>query len=117
MVGPAELLTRRLYTASAIAWALALFSLAMLSPKAIRALVSPMRCTGAASAARWLTLLRWVSAAGEGRLFRCVAMHSVEGGPRRVAERVAATVASYALPCPEPPPLTALVFAGAARAP
>ena len=116
-VGPAELLTRRLYSSAAIAWALALFALAQLSPKAIRGLVSPMRCTGATSAARWMTLLRWSAAAAEGKLFRCVAALPSAWRPRRIAEKVAATVASYALPSPDPPSLIARAFAGAARAP
>ncbi len=117
VVGPMELLTRRLYSAAAIAWALALFSLAQLSPSAVRGLVSPFAHVGATSAAGWLTLLRWCAAARRGQLFRSVPMLPADWSARQVAERVATLVASYAVPCTEPPPLTALVFAGAARAP
>ncbi len=116
-VGPAELLSRRLYTASAIAWALALFSLARMSPKALRALVSPLTRVGATAAARWVTVGRWCAAAAGARLFACVGPLPSTWSARQVAERAATTVATYALPAPEPPPLVALVFSGAARAP
>lgn len=116
-VGPGELLTRRLYSAAAIAWAFALHSLARMSPRAIRSLVSPMECIGATSAARWTTLLRWSVAASGGKLFRCVRPFVEASSPRRVAERVAVAVASYAVPTPDPPSFSVRVFAGAARAP
>lgn len=114
-VAPAEVLTKRLYSASAIAWSLALFGLAMLSPAAVRQLVSPMRVVGDTSAARWLTLLRWCRAVRDETLFRC-ARRVQSADVRAVAEAAAATVASYALPSPEPPPLPVLAFFGAARA-
>lgn len=112
-----ELLTRRLYSAAAIAWSLALFSLARLPLHAVRKLVSPFSAMGATSATTWLTVRRWCDAAREGRLFGDVGPLPEDWSARRVAERVATAVASYALPTTEPPPLTDLVFAGAARAP
>jgi hypothetical protein len=114
-VGPAELLTRRLYSAAALAYALALFALG-LSSRGVRSLVSPLRIVGATSAARGLTLSRWCSAIRGGRVFSSVGPFPLSWTLRRVAERAAMTVASYALPSPEPPPLTALAFHGAARA-
>lgn len=115
-VGPAELLTRRLYSAAAIAYALALFAVLKLSPRAVRARISPFAVVGVTSASRWLTLLRWCSAMAEGRLFRRVGPLPRTWSSRRVAERAAMTLASYALPSPEPPPLEALAYLGAARA-
>lgn len=115
-VGPAELLTRRLYSAAAIAYALALFAISRLSPRAVRERVSPFRIVGATSASRWRTLLRWCSAASAGRLFRVVGPLPETWPARRVAERAVMMLASYALPSPDPPPLTVLAFLGAARA-
>lgn len=115
-VAPAETLTKRLYSAPAIAWSLALFGIAMMSPAAIRELVSPMQIVGVSSVARWLTLLRWCSAVADGRLFsgaarRVARKHDARG----VAEAAAAAIAAHALPSPDPPTLVALAFFGAAR--
>jgi hypothetical protein len=116
VVGPAEMLTKRLYSAAAIAWALALFGLSLLSPSAVRRMVSPCRIVGHASASRWVTLRRWCEGAAEGRLFRATQQLSPSGTPRRVAEAVAVAVGAYALPSPSPPALDVLAFYGAARA-
>ena len=89
----------------------------MLAPSAIRKLVSPWRVVGPTSARRWTTLLRWCTAITEGRLFRCVRFAQTRLSMRKVAERAAATIATYALPSPDPPQLDALVFFGAPRAP
>lgn len=115
MVAPMETLTKRLYTGAAIAWALALFGLSLLAPAAVRALVSPWRVLGDASAPRWVTLFRWCAAAAEGRLFRSV-RHAPLGSARQVAEAVAVAVGAHAAPSPEPPSLEVLAFRGAARA-
>ncbi|MDP3569350.1 MAG: hypothetical protein Q8S42_01905 [Archangium sp.] len=114
-VGPSETLTKRLYTASAIAWALALFGLLM-TPRAIRELVSPLRIWGTTSGARWQTLLRWAGAAAAGRLFSTVREMPTEWSARTVAARVAATLSACTLPSPEPPPLDVQAFHGAALA-
>lgn len=113
-VGPSEALPGRLYTASAIALALALYGLRRLASAAVRALVSPMRTVGPTSAARWLTLKRWCRVVGTPALFSRA--RRVEGGPRRVAAGAAASLAAHALPSPEPPPLEVQAFLGAARA-
>jgi hypothetical protein len=113
-VVPTEALTGRLYTASAIAWALALYGLQKLAAAAVRKLVSPMLIIGASSAARWLTLRRWCRDVATARLFRGV--RRVDGTVREVAAAAASSLSAYALPTPEPPPLPALAFHGAARA-
>ncbi len=112
-VGPSEAVAGRLYTASAIALALALYGLHHLTSAAVRALVSPMRAVGASSMARWLTLKRWCRVVGTPGLFRSA--RRVEGGARRVAGEAAASMAAHALPSPEPP-LYVQAFLGAARA-
>jgi hypothetical protein len=116
-VGPAELLTRRLYSAAAIAYALALFAISGLCSRRVRSLVSPLRIVGPTSAARWLTLSRWCSAIREARMFRSVRPAPESWSVRQIAERAATTLASYALPSPEPPSPVELAFHGAARAP
>jgi hypothetical protein len=116
VVAPAETLTRRLYSAAAIAWALALFGVSLLSPAAVRQLVSPFRVVGYTSAPRWATLLRWCAAASGGRLFQTLRQLAPSGSARQVAETVAAAVSAYAIPSPSPPALEVLAFHGAARA-
>lgn len=113
-VAPNETLTSRLYTASAIALALALFGLQRLASHAVRKLVSPMTFVGATSAARWLTVQRWCRDVASARLFRDV--RRVQGTRRAAAAAAAASLSAHALPAPEPPGLTALAFHGAARA-
>lgn len=115
-VAPSETLTKRLYTAPAIAWALALFGLLLMTPTAIRGLVSPLRIWGATSGVRWQTLLRWAGAAAAGRLFPTVRAMPTEWSARMVAARVAATLSASTLPSPEPPPLDVQAFHGAALA-
>lgn len=113
-VAPSGTLTGRLYTASAIALALALYGLQRVATAAARRLVSPLRVVGPTAAARWLTLRRWCRDVTTGRLFRGV--RRVGGTARTVAAAAAASLSAHALPSPEPPSLTALAFHGAARA-
>jgi hypothetical protein len=113
-VGPSEALAGRLYTASAIALALALYGLQRLAAAAVRALVSPLRVVGASSTARWPTLKRWCRVVGTPGLFSRV--RRVEGTARRVAAEAAASLAAHAVPSPEPPPLHVQAFLGAVRA-
>lgn len=115
-VAPAETLTKRLYSAAAIAWSLALFGISLLSATAIRQLVSPMRIVGPTSAARWVTVLRWCGAVEAGHLFVCARRAAAGASTRAIAEAAAAAIAAHALPSPEPPPLPVLAFFGAARA-
>jgi hypothetical protein len=115
-VAPSETLTKRLYTAPAVGWALALFGLLLMTPRAVRELVSPLRIWGTTSSARWQTLLRWAGAAAAGRLLPTVRALPPEWPPRTVAARVAATLSACTLPSPEPPPLDVQAFHGAALA-
>ena len=112
---PAEGLTRRLYGSNAIAWALALFGVLAMAAAKVRERVSPWKVVGAGATDRWATLLRWARAAGDRRLWRCVRSSPPSWSLRRVAERVATTVAGYAPPA-SGPPLDAQAFLGAALA-
>lgn len=113
-VVPAETITRRLYSAAAIAWALALYGLSLLAPGAVRELVSPWRVVTASSAARWRTLSRWCAAAAD-RLFSKLPPLP-DTTARQVAAAAAVAISAFAVPMPEPPPLAELAFHGAARA-
>ena len=114
-VVPAEALTRRLYSAAAIAWSLALYGLSLLAPEAVRELVSPWRVMAASSAARWRTLSRWCASVAGGGLF--TRLPPLTGATaRQMAAAGATAISAYAAPRPEPPPLDVLAFHGAARA-
>ena len=113
-VAPSETLTKRLYAASAVGWALALFGLLLMTPKSVRSLVSPLRIWGTTSGVRWQTLLRWAGAAAAGRLFSTMRAMPAEWPARTVAARVAATLSASTLPSPEPPPLDVQALHGAA---
>ena len=109
-VGPKVLRARRLFSTAVIAFALALWAVAELTASAVRAAVSPLRETGAASARTWLTLRRW--AADAQSLFSVVRPSPESWPPRKVAERVACSVASLA---PGPGAIPYRAFAGAER--
>jgi hypothetical protein len=114
-VVPAETLSRRLYSAAAIAWALALYGLWLLAPNAVRELVSPWRVVVASSARRWRTLSRWSAAVVAGGLFsRLPPLTGTTA--RQKAAAAAIALSAFAVPAPEPPPLDVLAFHGAARA-
>ena len=116
VVAPAETLTKRLYSAAAIGWALALYGLSLLTPTAVRRLVSPWTHWGAKSAERWQTLIRWALAGAQGRLFECVRPMPEEWPIRKVAARAATTLSGHAQSCADPPTLEAQAFRGAALA-
>lgn len=93
-VVPRELLTKRLYSAAAIALGLALFGLARLPLHEVRARVSPWAAVvGYTAAASWRSVPRWTQAVREGRLFE-VRRPPGDWTPRQVAERAATTLAA-----------------------
>jgi hypothetical protein len=96
VVGPRGLARRRLYSASAIALALALYGIAELSPAEIRRQVSPLRIVGPTAAAGWASLGRWCRAVRAGGLFRGVRALPADATLRQIAARAATTVAAYA---------------------
>jgi hypothetical protein len=116
-VVPAETLTQKLFSGAAIAWALALYGLSMLSAASVRAFVSPWQAVAASSAYRWRTLQRWCASAEAGTLFSKVPpLSSAEGTARAVAAAMANAVGAHAVPLPEPPSRATLAFLGATRA-
>lgn len=114
-VCPREVLTRRLYAASAIALALALFGLLGCSVAQVRARVSPWRVVGPGSVGRWCTLAAWVRALPQGGLFGALPASPEAWSSRRIAARAAAALAARAPEAvgPSPPPLHVLAPLGA----
>jgi hypothetical protein len=115
-VVPATVAAGRRYTTAAIAWALALFGVEKLPAPAVRARVSPDRRLGREAAAGWAQLRRWARAVRGGRLFAVVPRAPSEWTLRRVAERAASSLASWAAPELRAASLAEQVWHGALRA-
>jgi len=96
VVVPRGVVRRRLYSAGAIALALALWAVAGLAPAEVRARVSPLRIVGPTAAAGWASLRRWSRAVRAGRLFPVVRALPAEATLRQVAARAATTLAGFA---------------------
>jgi hypothetical protein len=93
-VVPRGVLRGRLYSAGAIAVALALFGLEELSEAAVRRRSTPWRIVGASAAKGWCTLRRWVRAIRSGRLWPSLAALRADWSVRDVAKRVASALAA-----------------------
>jgi hypothetical protein len=87
---------RRLYSAGAIALALAHYGVAGMAPAEVRRRVSPLRIVGPTAAAGWASLGRWARAVRARRLFPAVRALPAETTLRQVAARAATTLAAYA---------------------
>jgi hypothetical protein len=96
VVGPRGVVRRRLYSAGAIALALALFGVAGLAPAEVRRRVSPLRIVGSTAAAGWASLRRWSRAVRARKLFPPVRALPAEATLRQVAARAATTLAACA---------------------
>jgi hypothetical protein len=116
MVVPRETLRGRLYTASAVAWAMALFGVEHASPADVRRRTSPWSVVGATAAAGWATLRRWVRALRALRLLLKVRPTPPDFTNRQVAERAAMTAAALAPPSLATLAISSRAFAGGARA-
>jgi hypothetical protein len=113
-VGPRDLESRRIYRLSAIAFALALWAIAVLTPEEVRQRVSPWRHRGASSAGRWRTLGRWVDAVVASRLFLFVPLER-SGSRREMAKRIARSIVSMSPVRCFGTPSPAVVFTAAAQ--
>lgn len=87
-VGPAGVLTRRLFTAMAIGLALALWS-GGASDAEVRSEIGTWSVVGAMAFVRWNSLWRWVLAAGAGGLWPSIHV-TTEWTRHEVAKRVSA---------------------------
>lgn len=114
LVVPRGILRRRLYSAGAIALALALWGVAGLAAPEVRERVSPFAIVGATAAAGWASLRRWSRAVRGGRLFPVVRALPAEASLRQMAARAATTLAAYA-PGAGGLPIDSAAFFGAAH--
>lgn len=96
VVVPSEVLPARLYSAAAIALALALWAVLRLTARAVRARVSPFPIIGATAAVGWITLRRWAGDAADGRLFATSRTAPADFTARKHAERAASAVRALA---------------------
>lgn len=115
-VVPRETAIGMLYTASAVAWALALFGVARQSEAEVRRSTSPWRVVGAAAVRRWRSLRRWVAAACQRRIFSKILRPPGGCVARQAAERIAIAVSAHAPPTLARVALPARAFLGAVHA-
>lgn len=116
VVVPAEVVPGRQFTASAIAFALALFAVSRAGVDEVRRRTSPWQVVGAAAHGRWVTLGRWVKAIRAGRLFATVRASPPGWTVRQVAERAVTTLCAFAPPELPSAAIVVRAFAGAALA-
>ena len=109
-VAPKAVLPKRLFTAGAIALALALWAVEGEPSPVVRERISPLKSVGHTAARTWLTLRRWTRDAR--RIFQGVRPWPDGWPPRKVAERVATTLASLG---PAGAAIPARAFVGATR--
>jgi hypothetical protein len=114
-VVPRGILRRRLYSAAAIALALALWGVDGLAAVEVRRRVSPWGLVGAAAAAGWASLRRWACAVRSAALFGAVRSLPAGARLREVAARAATTLAAFAPSSADAVPLTTRAMLGAAH--
>jgi hypothetical protein len=115
-VGPRGLVRRHLFSAGAIAVALALWSIMEQAAVEVRRQISPFPARGFDSVLGWAHLRRWIRAVRNRRLFGDVRAAPSGWTARQVAARVAMTVASLGPRSSAEAPLLERVFTGAAHA-
>jgi hypothetical protein len=115
-VVPSETIPRRLYTSSAIAWALALFGVSQLPVSEVRRQTSPWPIIGEAAQGAWAVLHRWIRAIRAGRLFLGLRTSPSDFSARQVAERVALGLASLGPPPSGEVQVATRAFQGAVHA-
>lgn len=115
-VVPQGILARRLYSASAIGLALALWGLVLATAVQVRQRVSPATIVGATAARGWTTLRRWARAVGRKGLFPSLPTPRSGATLRQVAASAAAALAACADPTSRGLALASRAFFGAAQA-
>jgi hypothetical protein len=96
LVVPRELLPRRLYTASAIGLALAMWALLGMTEAAVRTRVSPFATVGATAIGSWITVRRWAADTANKRLFATSRASPEDFTLRQHAERAASALRALA---------------------
>jgi hypothetical protein len=115
LVVPGGVLRRRLYSASAIALALVLWSLEQRTPREVRARVSPWPRVGATAVEGWASLERWAQDIRDGELFAIVRPLPSDVRLRAVAARAATTLAAWAPSSMDSLSIASRAFVGAAH--
>jgi len=116
VVVPREVVAGRLYSAAAIALALALWGLAKAAAAQVRQRICPATILGFAAAASWATLRRWAHAVARGALFSLAPRPPAGAALRHVAASAAAALAALADPTTRRLPIEQRAFLGAAHA-
>ncbi len=114
-VAPRGVLRRGLYSAAAVALALALWGVEGLAPADVRRRVSPWRRVGATAAGSWASLRRWARAIRAAVLFARVRAAPPGAHLREVAARAATTLAAFAPSSADALPLASCAMLGAAH--
>jgi ferredoxin len=116
LVVPRGVHGRRVYSASAIGFALALWGLALSTAAEVRRRISPATIVGDAAVTSWVTLRRWARDVARRHLFPSTPDPGPGASLRRVAASAAAALAASAEPTTRALPLTHRAWLGAAHA-
>jgi hypothetical protein len=116
VVVPEGLLGRRLYSASAIGLALALWGLVQATAAQVRRRVCPATILGDAAVTGWVTLRRWARDIARGKLFPSVPSPGSGASLRGVAAGAASALAASADPTTRALAVERRAFLGAAHA-
>ena len=116
IVVPKEFAFRRHYNSGAIGLALFLYGVLELSARQVRERIRPFRTVGYSAPDKWRTLIRWIEAASEGRLFASIRASPGAFSPRQRAARVAMSLLAQADPISAEATAEQRVFAGAVHA-
>lgn len=116
LVVPSEVRGRRMYSAPAIGFALALWGLVQATAAEVRRKVCPAKILGHTAVAGWATLRRWARAIARRRLFPSLARPGPGATLREVAQSAATALAASADPTTRALPLEHRAFLGAAHA-
>ena len=115
-VVPCEAIPGRLYTSSAVGWALALFGVQRLSAAEVRRQTSPWTIIGQTAITGWATLRRWIRAIRAGMLLSGLRASPSDFTARQAAERAALGLASLGPPPSGEASVATRAFQGSALA-
>jgi len=113
VVAPAQVLRRRLFSTTAVVWALVLFGVEGVAAARVRSTISPWQVVGATAVPCWQALKDWIRASGAGRL---LPVKSVLGAPRRLAARLVWALTALAPPSFRGEPVAHQAVSGALHA-
>lgn len=116
LVVPCGVLGRRVYSAAAIGFALALWGLALATAAEVRRRVGPAKILGESAVTGWATLRRWARDVAQRRLFADAPGPGPPASLRQSAASAAAVLAASADPTTRALPIEHRAFFGAAHA-